>query len=164
MPLPADASVIYFGGEEVPQQTNMHPHLVIAAGSDGKPITIFPSGVDFHMWGSNLPDLTMGPNPHEGRSVSLPDFWSGAVFIDEGMHISRNDVLEYAAYNLGAVHSETGRYQARNPDRLRALNNLRAMPPFHVRDNVEYLLLSIARDLTLSPDMDRFIAAARKLP
>ena len=158
LPLQPTVSVIYFGAEEPPGRGNTGPIAILNEKGEECADQI---GVDFIMYGENVPDLTMGPNPYEMRALSVPDFFAAGVFLDRGLQVSRFDVVQYAAYQLGAVHSNASRYQQRNADKLASLDALGKLQPFHQRDNVEYLLLSVARDLCRSNDVDRFIKAAK---
>ena len=96
-------------------------------------------------------------DPFERRSMSISQFFKGVVFVNGAVQVTRYDVVEYAAYRAGAVHSHASQYHLDRGTQLRALDRLRDHPPFHTRDNVEYLLLSIARDLCEAPDIIRFI-------
>jgi hypothetical protein len=158
LPLEPTVTVIYFGAEEPPGYGNTGPTVVVNEKGEECADEI---GVDFIMFGENVLDLTMGPNPYEMRALSVADFFSSPVYLDRGLRVSRFDVVEYAAYQLGAVHSNAGRYQNKNPSKMASLDRLKALQPFHRRDNVEYLLLSVARDLCQSADVNRFISAAK---
>ncbi len=156
--VPATATVIYFSAEEPPGRGNTGPVAVLNEKGEECADQI---GLDFIMFGENVPDLTMGPNPYEVRALSVPDYFSSPVYLDRGLQVSRFDVVEYAAYQLGAVHSNASRYQKRSADKMAALDRLKALEPFHRRENVDYLLLSVARNLCQSDDVERFITAAR---
>lgn len=105
----------------------------------------------------------MGPDPFEIKKLRSDQFWSGVVLIHRGIEVSRKGLLDFVAYNLGAIHSETGKYQAQQAEQMQVLHELRPMRPFHSRDNVDYALLSIARDLTAPGDIDRFLDAAKAI-
>lgn len=155
-PMPIGTTVIYFGAEEPPGRDPLGPIII---GSDGKCVADQIS-VDFFMFGEDVPDLTMGPDPCELKDISIKDFFNGAVYIHCGIPVSRFDVIQFAAYELGVLHSHEGRYQRENADKMAALTQLHSHPPIHLRDNVDYLLLSIARDFAKAQDVDRLLAAA----
>jgi hypothetical protein len=160
-PMLPGSSIVYFGAEEPPSQGPLGPTIVNEHGDE----IADQVAVSFFMFGNNVPDLTMGPNPFEERVVSIPEFFAGTVYIRDGVTVSRNDVINFAAYELGVVHSHEGKYQRENLDKIAVLTALHESAPLHLRDNVDYLLLSIARDFARpGGDIDKLLRTTGALP
>jgi hypothetical protein len=152
-PIPYGTTIIYFGGEEPPARGPM------GAIIEGDEQVVAKPGLDYVTFGAEIPDMTMGPNPFELCDLSVPDFFNGVVLIHKGIRISRFDVIEFAAYELHCLHSYETSYQQRDATKISVLSELHGFAPFHIRDNLDYLLLSIARDFAKAPDLERFLSA-----
>lgn len=150
---PRDAFIVYFGAMERPQPTA--GLLVPAFIRDGKEL--------LHSAGLTAFIQTTGEgfevDPWERRKLSTAEFFEGLVLFTHGVSVTRNDVIQYQAYRKGAIHSHASQYHADYPQQMRALDQLRSMPPMHARANDDYLLLSVARDFVEAPDVDAFLAA-----
>lgn len=149
-PLPATTSVIYLGAMELGR--DMPPW--------GQQSIIHEAGIDLIQLGSGhaLPDPNL-PGHHARRHLRVPQFFGGNVFIHRSIEVTRSDVVAYVAYRSGAIHAHASDYHMKHPAKLGVLDELRAMNQIFARENVDYLLLSIARNLGEAPDVDRFIKA-----
>lgn len=106
---------------------------------------------------SNKPVGLDDPLPYETQDLSVSEFFAGVVYVNGPAQVTRFDVIEYAAYRLGAVHSHASQYHTAHAQQMKALDALRASRHIHARDNIEYLLLSIAQELCSSNDLQSFV-------
>ncbi len=93
------------------------------------------------------------------RSFSVPAFFAANVLRINRTFVSRYGVVEYAAYRLGAIHTNASTYHLENEMRVKALDAFSEMTLLPSRNNIDHLLLSIAQDVCRSRDVMRFCEA-----
>ncbi|MFK0691778.1 hypothetical protein ACFX5Q_26750 [Mesorhizobium sp. IMUNJ 23033] len=165
-PLPGDITAILFGGEETPQFGHAGPlkPIVHSVDAQGAPIEHPSIGLSSIIMSQTTSiDFTMGGDPFHDRDRSLADYFACSVGCCEGKSFSRFDVIEYAAYRLGYIHAQGDRYLKRSPVAAAALDKIDEFYPLYKRNNLDYVLLSIAQELLNSEAIERYRVAAGRL-
>ncbi|MFA6156284.1 hypothetical protein [Mesorhizobium sp.] len=162
-PLPGDITAILFGGEEIPKLGHIGPLTPVVRSESAPGVLVeHPSiGLSWIIMSQTTPiDFTMGGDPFHEKERSLADYFACSVGCYEGLSFSRFDVVEYAAYRAGYVHSQGDRYLKRSPVAAAALDKIDAFYPLYQRNNLDYVLLSIAQELMNSEAIEEYRVAA----
>lgn len=118
------------------------------------------SGIDFQIMTSGDDDWTLTGGPVATKALGVQQFFSATVAFDRGLFVTRFDVVRFAAYYLGYIHSGGVSYEEKNPEKVRFLTALQTGYPSLRRFAVDYFILTAARAVVDAADTKRFIEAA----
>jgi hypothetical protein len=160
----AGGTYLCFGDtEEIPTPAADIAAVLARMGIQTPPGQIILDGPVVQSWISfNDPkDRTMGPDPFVATEMDVKDFFNGVVLASDGFRITRFDVVEYECYRKGHTHTEGDRYLKRSRAKSNFLDQIEAAPRVFKRSNVDYILLSVVRDIAMSADAERFVTHIR---
>ena len=103
--------------------------------------------------------LSEDTEPYVLEPIPVRDFFTTPFIVIAGFAISRFDVLNYAAYEKGYIHTNGSRNRARYPEQIARLDWFERSYTGLRRPNTEYLIMDCSRALATAPDADRFVKA-----
>lgn len=149
-----DCEAIWFGNteEKVPNP------IPIMAGSlavslvdaENRSLTEDVAAESFYHASNNLDlDLTSGNwIPWIKEEMSISKFFDAPIIYWHGQSISRLDIIEFACYGLGIVHTNAKKYDKKREVKRQILQGINDNPHIFMRNNILYLLLYISRSLS----------------
>lgn len=121
-----------------------------------------PSGTEEHILNDNR-NRTMGDRPFSRQlPMSVKDYFDAPVAVIRQTAVSRWHFAEYAFYEKGYLHAPDDIWRKRHPGPASLIDDLNGENLGTVRDNVDYMLLSIARDILASSASETFLEEATK--
>lgn len=156
-----------FGAEEVPASNELATITAVNSITNEREVMPSSHAVCWTASGNDSSiDCTTGKNdPFIFESMTFSTFFKSTVIYVQGTEISREQLIEYAGYVLGHIHANAYKYEGKK-ENIPVINAMKIYENHFQafqRDNVKYLLLSIARDITQSTDMAKFVATANSL-
>ncbi len=172
-PVPPSLTIMLFGGDDPPplmpggvSQTDWVTALLKQSGVD-IPDTTYVSlaagttSIIFGQTNEEVEKYASGEaTDFQLEYMKFSTYWAGTIAAHSGVLVSRFDVVEYASYALGYVHSLGDRYKKRSPIQSALFAHLDAIEPVFRRGNIDYMLLSIRDEILAAPDLKVFLERA----
>jgi len=122
------------------QGVNIPDNYIIMDGEIGRCYDFYTNNSDR--------DLTIGEFiPYIEGEMKIAKFFHDPIIYWQGICISRLDVIKHASYALGIIHTDETDYERKNSQKCAILNVIYDSPIVLKRNNIIYILLSIARNI-----------------